>query len=135
MVWNYSFLFLFYCLLVLNETTNPSTNLTNHVCETKETLSKMIYSLLFGVVGLTGLSLIIFILYFLYTSTRETYFEQNNILENLLLIRHDIAISRRIKTTAISIKCKTILFFFSEKFQSNFLLSLKRVLYISFFNC
>lgn len=53
-----------------NETTKPSTNPTNHVCETKKTLSKRISTLLCGVVGLTGLSLIIFMLYF-YTRVQE----------------------------------------------------------------
>lgn len=53
-----------------NETKNPSTNQTNHICETKKTLSKRISTLLFGVVGLTGLSLIIFMLYF-YTRVQE----------------------------------------------------------------
>lgn len=53
-----------------NETTNPSTNQTNHVCEIKKTTSKRINTLLFGVVGLTGLSFIIFMLYF-YTRVQE----------------------------------------------------------------
>lgn len=44
---------------IYNDTTNISTNPSNHVCETKETLSKRTRSVMFGVIGLTGLSFII----------------------------------------------------------------------------
>lgn len=48
-----------------NETTNPSTNQTYHVCEiVRQSKHYLKGSTLYGVVRLTGLSLIIFRLYF-----------------------------------------------------------------------